>query len=116
MVNTNGMTESFVHFWNIFAGDVHENARDKGWWDTDRNDAECIMLMVTELAEACEALRNGNPPDDKIPEFDGLVVELADTVIRIMDYTQARKLPIADAIIAKMQYNQKRPRKHGKEF
>lgn len=116
MAKTNGVTDTFVRFWNTVAYDIHCNAVNKGWWETDRNDAECIMLMVTELAEACEALREGNPPDDKLPEFDGLVVELADTVIRIMDYTQARDLPIADAIIAKMQYNKTRPRKHGKEF
>jgi NTP pyrophosphatase (non-canonical NTP hydrolase) len=75
-----------------------------------------IMLMVTELAEAVEALRAGNPPDDKIPEFSGVEAELADAVIRIMDFGHARGHRVAQAIEAKMKYNTGRPYKHGKEF
>src|SRR4051812_19887045 len=34
-----------------------------------RNDSEMLMLTVTELAEAVEGLRHGNPASDHIPEF-----------------------------------------------
>ena len=95
---------------------VHAMARGKGWWDEDRNDAECLMLMVTELSEACEALRHGTPPDDKLPQYSGLTVELADCIIRIFDYAAARKLPLAQAILDKVQFNATRPHKHGKSF
>jgi len=92
---------------------VHETAIVKGWWETQRNDAELICLMHSELSEAVEALRHGNPPDDKIPEFSGVEAELADTIIRIMDMARARGWRVAQAITAKMKYNTTRAYKHG---
>lgn len=105
--------QDFYIVFNEMAKAVHENAKAHGWWEQDRNDGEMLMLMVTELAEACEAIRHGNPPDDKIPAFNGAVAELADTVIRIMDMAVARGWPIGEAIVAKHEMNASRPYKHG---
>lgn len=104
----------FTEILDSLAGEIHQTAKDKGWWDgSERNDGELIALMHSELSEALEALRHGNPPDDKIPEFTGAEAELADTVIRILDMCAKRNWRIGEAIIAKMKYNKGREHKHG---
>lgn len=131
----------FMTAFNQVADEVHKTARSKGFWE-DRDDlmriapisdgvthndgrtkamqqaldSQMIALMHTELAEVTEAMRHGDPPDDKIPEFSGAEAELADCIIRIMDFAQGRRLRVAEAIVAKMEYNSTRPYKHGKTF
>ena len=74
------------------------------------------MLMVSELGEALEGYRHGNPPDSHCPEYTSLEVELADCVIRIMDFSKGFNLRLGEAIKAKHEYNKSRPFKHGKRF
>ncbi len=96
---------------------VHKNAIDHGWWDQPREDGTCVALMHCELSESVEALRDGDPADKHCPEHGSALVELADTVIRIMDFCERKGWSLGKAIVAKHEANKKRPYMHGgKEF
>lgn len=112
--------ESIRHAWNAVwkskEAEVYQVARDHGWWDDVRSGGEIISLIHSELSEALEAMREGWQRSEKIPNFFAVEEELADVVIRIMDYAHHINLNIADAITEKVEYNKTRPYKHGKEF
>jgi NTP pyrophosphatase (non-canonical NTP hydrolase) len=65
-----------------------------------------LMLVVTEVAEAGEAVRHNDIANFK--------EEIADTFIRLFDITGTFDIDIESEIIKKMAYNETRPDKHGK--
>lgn len=95
---------------------VHKTATEKGWWEKPRPVPECLCLIHSEISEALEEYRKGyaavtyNGEGNK-PE--GMPVELADAVIRIMDLCEYLSIDLAAAIKAKMAYNETRPYRHG---
>lgn len=108
--------QAFVAQWNAMAERAHACAINHGFWEEDRNNGELIALMHSELSEALEALRHGDPPSEKIEGFTNVEEELADLIIRVMDMCPARGFRVGEAILAKHAYNLKRPHKHGKRF
>jgi len=84
---------------------------NQGLWKEYRNNAEMIALMHSELSEALEAMRNNNwQGKDCVGE------ELADCVIRILDFCEARNIDLGKEILKKIKIVKKRPYKHGKQF
>jgi len=94
---------------NDFIKECHAIAKEKGWWQEERNDGELIALMHSELSEALEAMRN-HAGKDAIAE------ELADCCIRIFDYCGAREIDLESTLLKKIEFNKTRPYRHGKKF
>jgi NTP pyrophosphatase (non-canonical NTP hydrolase) len=112
----------FVCLFERMSEEINQNARNHGFWEDEENvnkDASTglrLALVHSEISEALEAVRKGNPPDDKVSEFSSVEAELADAVIRIMDYSKHNKLRLGQAILAKHKFNVGRPYRHGKKF
>ena len=83
-----------------------------------------LMLATSELSETLEAVRKNIGPDDHIPDFSAEEAETADAVIRLMNYASDRNLRLAEAIVAKNEFNRTRHDhskegravEHGKQF
>jgi len=65
-----------------------------------------LMLVVTELSEAAEAVRHN--------DFGNFKEELADTIIRLLDIARSCGIDIDREVSKKVNKNKKRPIKHGK--
>lgn len=83
---------------NQLAQRVHK--LNEKWWQhpvtkerIERNKGELLMLVITELAEACEGERK-DLMDDKLPHRKMAEVEMADAMIRLLDLSQGYRLPI----------------------
>lgn len=110
----------------------------KGWYEgRERQPLEFMMLIVSELAEAAECVRKGEPfawalgqtvvdrvaTPTMITDFptilkhglkpEGELIELADAMIRIADYCGSKGWDLEAAIKLKMAYNATRPHRHG---
>ena len=96
-----------------FQKGTHATSEAKGFYDNPRTPAEDFMLITCEVAEACEGDRQGNPPDSHIPEFGSIEAELADAMLRILNFAEHRKMDVIGAMIAKAEYNKNRPHMHG---
>lgn len=92
--------------------DICYNASYAGGWHTDRftgklldrNRAEMLCLIHSEISEAMEGERKGLM-DDHLPNRPMAEVELADAVIRIGDYCGRWGYDLGGAIEEKLAYN-----------
>lgn len=73
----------------------------------DRNKGEMLCLIHSEISEAMEGERKGLN-DDHLPNRPMAEVELADALIRILDYAGRWGYDIGGATVEKMAYNTQR--------
>lgn len=92
--------------------DVCHSASERGgWWHDintgeplERNKLEMLMLIVSEVSEACEGVRKG-VNDDHLTNYLMEDVEIADALIRCFDYIGGHGLKSGEAFAEKLLYN-----------
>lgn len=127
---------------NELSKKVHENAKSKGFFDSEKNIGEMLCLIHSEVSEALEADRKNHHAvkswnleknvdmDDLdsttmqqyfMQEFEVAIKnsfedELADIMIRVMDLAAFKGIDLEYHIKMKMAYNSLRAHKHGKAY
>ncbi len=124
---------------NELAKEIHQTAVEHGWWENAPSFGEVVALCHSELSEALEEYRAKRPmvyadqivedpksaagwemqrttdlkrfsPADK-PE--GIAVEMADCLIRILDWAAHEGVDMDAIVRTKMEYNKTRTYRHG---
>jgi NTP pyrophosphatase (non-canonical NTP hydrolase) len=123
---------------NDLRDEVYANAKAHGFHDVGRTVGDALMLVTTEVGEAYEAFREGGKltdflydpgswdpdtiaaPSREFKDIDGKLrkpvgvpSEIADVIIRCLDFAGEHGIDIERAVREKMEYNRSRPFKHG---
>ena len=128
---------------NDWAKDIHGNAKDHGWWEGEKPFPEIVALCHSELSEALEEDREGrhmryvnygkpeciiicegslceNYQEDgtcgvnaRNSKPEGIAVEMADCLIRILDWFGHEGLDVEAIVREKHEYNRTRAYRHG---
>ena len=121
---------------NELAKEVHENAKNHGFFDTEKNIGEMLALIHSEVSEALECDRKDKYFNrlqlplrnyEKLPDLtfqvqfandvkDTFEDELADIMIRVMDLAAFKGVNLEQHIKAKMRFNALREHMHGKKY
>ncbi len=119
-----------------FQKEIHDLAVEKGWYDgAPRNPLEMHALIASEIGEATNEARVDNPHvyffskplGRNVPwtsvnpdtigfsrwKPEGEAVELADTIIRILDYAAYRGWNMEEIMQLKHNFNKEREYRHG---
>jgi NTP pyrophosphatase (non-canonical NTP hydrolase) len=100
------------------AEEIHKNAVDKGFWDKTVDPifiAKQMMMIVSEVSEAMEALRKDMDPDQISDEFADILIRTLDLYAGIAKAGYVTK-SLDYAVKEKMERNTHRPKKHGVRF
>ncbi len=93
--------------------ECHTTAKEKGFWDKERNIGEMLMLVVSELGEAIEAHRKNVFGVEQKDTFED---EIADALIRIFDMCGGLDIDVERQLKWKMGFNRTREKLHGKSY
>lgn len=100
---------------------IHAYAKDKGWWDSERprSFGDICALFHSEISEAYEEFRAGRAATEvyespnKPGKPEGIPVEIADLVIRVLDWCEHEGIDLQGVMATKHKYNKTREHRHG---
>jgi NTP pyrophosphatase (non-canonical NTP hydrolase) len=116
---------------------VDEYAHSKGWRTGEQNIGDLLLMITTEVAEAFEEHREGHDPTEtyykpethtgwggsswpatpptpeKPTKPEGIPSEMADIVIRVLDFCGWAGIDLQAIMAEKHTYNLTRPYRHG---
>ena len=109
--------DHFIYYFDCVAKKVNALMTEQGFNQDGKKVADKIAHAHSELSEAFECSRAGDPNDKDVKGFSGLEVQLADVLGILMDMQVEYGLRIGSALLAKMDFNNEhRGYLHGKEF
>ena len=96
---------------NEFAAEVHKNAVDHGWWAggvccEEDGSAHCGSRPYDPENPNARCSAQSKKPE-------GIAAELADVIIRVLDYCAYAGIDIENVLEVKHEYNKSRPYRHG---
>ena len=97
---------------------LHEAAVEKGFWPEDVDDifiAKQLMMIVSEVTEAMEAIRKDKGEEEITKEFADILIRTLDLYAGIVEAGYTR-LSLDQALKEKVDFNKTRPEKHGVRF
>lgn len=103
---------------DTLAEKIHNTAKEKGFWPEEVDDifvAKQMMMIVSEVVEAMEAVRKDKGEEEIAAEFADIIIRTLDLYAGLVEHGYT-KLSIDNALHEKMAFNTKRPEKHGVRF
>ena len=104
-----------IYMFDQLAEKIHANAVEKGFWDRPADEifvTKQMMMIVSEVVEAMEALRKEMDPDQLSDEFADIIIRTLDLWAGLVRDGYTNK-SIEESLVEKVKYNTERERMHG---